>query len=221
MQILLVDDHQLLCVALSEHLERAASRLSSAPITVTTAFTFAEAVAAVNANQRPDFVFLDLSLDGDNRGATTLRRFQEANPYQVPVAVFTGLSMTEPDTVEILRECLGELGAKGILLKQTELDAIFVGLARILNGEQWMPQDLLMALATTSPRAQRPEYHLGLSPREWSVARCLTRGLQDKEIAGELGLSPHYVRQVTRQIYDKLDVKTRTQAAIRILGAPE
>jgi two-component system nitrate/nitrite response regulator NarL len=216
MRILLVDDHQILCVALSEHLERVASRVSSAPIQVTPVFRLRDAIDAINGEERPDLVFLDLDLDHEHRGPATLKRFQDENPHRIPVVIFTGLALDDQGAVEALRQCLKDLGARGILLKRTDLESTFIGLARILAGELWMPQEVFMALATTPMRANSANYHLGLSPREWDVARCLTRGLQDKQIANELRLSPHYVRQVTKQIYDKLDVKTRTQAAMRV-----
>ena len=101
-------------------------------------------------------------------------------------------------------------------MKGTDLNKIFVGLDRIIAGEFWAPQNVLKALLAARPPQSSSRYHLGLSPREWEVANCLTRGLQDKSIAKELNLSPHYVRQVTKQIYDKLGVRTRMQAAMRV-----
>jgi two-component system nitrate/nitrite response regulator NarL len=217
MRILLVDDHQLLCVALAEHLERVASRLSHTDISVRPVFTLSDAIEAVSAEEHPDFVFLDLDLDYQNRGIATLRRFQERNNNRVPVAIFTGLSLDGENSLETLRQCINECGATGILLKGTNIDNMFVGLDRILAGELWMPQDVLIAFATNPARKSESfNYHLGLSPREWDLARCLVRGLQDKEIANELKISPHYVRQRLSHIYGKLGVNTRYRAAIAL-----
>ena len=220
MQILLVDDHQWLCRALARDLEQEATRLTSGPVAVRPIFTLTDAINAINADQRPDYVFLDLGLEDDNRGATTLRRFQQSNPFAVPVAIFTALEPAEGNNVEVLRLCLGELRARGVILKGTDIDRTFVGLGRLLSGEQWMPEEVFTALVTTAPRPQPSKYHLGLSPREWDVARCLKRGLQDKQIASELKLSPLYVRQVVGQILNKLNVGTRTQAALAMGDAP-
>src|SRR5579872_621691 len=184
MRVLLVDDDQLLCFALSKHLELEAPRLSATTIRATPTFTLEGAINTINSDDRPDLVFLDLGLDGDVRNASTLKRFQEKNAHQIPVVVFTGLTLTESGTAETLRACFGELGARGILLKGVDLDTAFIGLGRLLNGERWMPEAVFMALATTPPPPPS-KYHLGLSPREWDVARGLTRGLQNKEIAYE------------------------------------
>lgn len=217
MRILIVDDHQMLCVGFAEHLERVVSQISTAPIVVTPVFSLVAAIEAVAVDDHPDLVFLDLDLGDGNQGALTLERFQQGNPHDVPVVVFTGLSLTEEGTTNTLRHCLKNLRAKGILLKGADLKTALIGIARILAGELWMPQEVLIALATAAPERPQPsKYHLGLSPREWEVARCLARGLQDKVIASELGLSHGYVRQVTRQIYEKLDVNTRIQAVIKL-----
>lgn len=213
MHILLVDDHQILCVALSEHLERTASHLSDKPISVKAAFQLSDAINAAQSPDRPDIVFLDLGLDGYNCGISTIERFQENNPYDVPVAIFTGMSIDNDENIDVIRRCLRDYNARGVLLKNQSVDNMFIGISRIISGELWVPQDLLMALATTTPRAPTSHHHLGLSPREWEIANLLTRGLQNKQIARDLNLSHHYVRQVTTQIYEKLDVSTRMQAA--------
>jgi two-component system, NarL family, nitrate/nitrite response regulator NarL len=216
MHILVVDDHQLLCVALCEHLERLATKLSVGAISVSPMFTLSGAIAALTAEHAPDLVFLDLNLDSQNHGATTLREFQKCNRNNLPVVVFTGLTADDRVGAAILRECLGVLGAKGILLKGTDLDKSFVGLARLLAGELWMPEEVLMMLATTVEPDRQRDINCGLTPTEWRVAQHLVHGLQNKHIAHELRLSEQYVRQLTTQIYRKLDVHNRTQAADRI-----
>lgn len=222
MRILLVDDHQLLCTALSAHIEQLSSEMSANSVQVTPVFTLAAALQQVQSETPPDIVFLDLDLDPSNHGAATLRNFQSGNGNGVPVVIFTGRSPEDPDSVEVFRECLGVLHARGILLKRADIDSTFVGLKRLLAGEKWWPQEVLMALVTSpSRKPSNPNLHLGLSKREWDVARCLTRGLQDKQIAIELNISPNYIRQVTSQIYEKLDVSTRTQAAMVVRASPE
>jgi two-component system, NarL family, nitrate/nitrite response regulator NarL len=216
MHILLVDDHQALCFAFSEHLKRIASQFSPEPLTVMPVFTFDAAVAELSAN-RPDFVFLDLDLGDGRHGIATLEQFATVNTSKIPVVVFTGLSVKIPDARETLRQCLRDFGVKGILLKSTDLDEIFLGISRILQGGTWVPPDVLMELASTTPPQQKPGYHLGLSPREWQVANLIVKGYPDKRIANELNLQPGYVRQVVTQIFKKLEVPNRTSAAERLL----
>lgn len=52
-----------------------------------------------------------------------------------------------------------------------------------------------------------------LSPREWEVLRCIAAGDSNKMIARALNLSPHTVKRHVANIPDKLDARSRTQAA--------
>jgi DNA-binding NarL/FixJ family response regulator len=160
---------------------------------------------------------LDLNLGEDTNGAETFERLQAGNTHHVPIAVFTGLDPGEDGSLETFRRCIN-LNAAGILLKGADIDATFVGIGRLIHGEFFVPPKVLRALATTAPeRPQSPDHHsLGLSPREWTVANGITQGLQNKVIAHQNNLSEAYVRQVATQIFEKLGVHTRTQAALKL-----
>lgn len=212
MQILVVDDHQILGVALCEHLERNASQ-DLGEIKASPAFTFDEAVSKLNGDVR--LVLLDLDLDNTHNGITTLQKFQEHNTGKVPVAIFTGKMPDDYQTIEMLRECITKYDAIGVLLKKTDINRIFVGLKRILEGELWVPQEILMALATNVPKSKTPDVQTyNLTPKEWEIARCLTQGLPDKAIANQLGNTAGTIRQMMHTIYGKLGVQGRTQAAL-------
>jgi DNA-binding NarL/FixJ family response regulator len=211
MRVLIVDDQPILCDALGQYLQQVGQQESDAPLNVASVYTLADAIAAIGSEAtRPDLVFLDLNLDRQTPSTATLERFQEANRFCVPVVVFTGLFLSEAGTIEILRRCLNELGAQTVVLKGTDLKAMFIGLPRILSFEKWLSNDLMHALITAP--AQSPHKVLGLSPRQWDVARHLTRGLRNKEIARELNLSPGNVQQITGAIFKRLGVHSRGQA---------
>jgi two-component system, NarL family, nitrate/nitrite response regulator NarL len=218
MRVLWVDDHEILCVALSEYVQSHASELGSTPIEVTPVFTLACALEKINEIPPPDLVFLDLNLDGENQGAKTLEHFQTGNPSHVPVVICTGLVPGSDHETEILRSCMRDYGARGILLKAGAYKKMFVGLSRILGGELWIPEEVLLRFACSMqpPSAGRNEHHLGLSTREWDLARCIARGLSGKQIARELNVSEGHVRQVSCVIYDKLKVRNRVEAALRV-----
>jgi two-component system, NarL family, nitrate/nitrite response regulator NarL len=219
MRVLIIDDHPIICDGLAKHIEEVGSQVSASPISVTSALTLAEGITAVSADVgKPDLVFLDLNLDEKNKSVTTLERFQEANRHQVPVVVYTGLSLSEDGSVEIFRRCLNELGALTVLMKGTSLDTMLIGLPRILALEKWLSSELIEALiaAPPSPTGAPPAAPLGLSPRQWDVARGLARGLRNKEIARELNISPGNVQQITGAIYKRLGVHSRLEAAVRL-----
>lgn len=222
MHILLVDDHPLLCEALADYLSREDQNFSNKPIHVTPVFSLDDAINEVCSNPSPDLTLLDLNLGGDDQGTKTLERFQQNNPHKVPVAVFTGLSLNDPGSASILRQCIENLGAIGILMKESDIKTMFTGLTRILAGEFWLPQEVFTTLISTSSSPKLSSapanYHLGLSPREWTVAECLARGLRNKQIAKELHLSEGHIRQVLYMIYDKLGLN-RIETAIAVNNA--
>ncbi|TCG02887.1 hypothetical protein BZM27_52515 [Paraburkholderia steynii] len=95
---------------------------------------------------------------------------------------------------------------------------MFIGLSRILGGELWIPEEVLLRFTCSAqaPSASLNQRPLGLSPREWDLARCIARGLSGKQIARELNVSEGHVRQVSCVIYDKLQVRNRVEAALRV-----
>ncbi|MBZ4416317.1 LuxR C-terminal-related transcriptional regulator [Myxococcus sp. RHSTA-1-4] len=60
----------------------------------------------------------------------------------------------------------------------------------------------------------------GLAPRERQTLELLLRGLTDKEIAGQLGISRFTVNQYTKSIYRRFGVQSRTALLARLLGRP-
>jgi len=223
MRLLLVDDHEAVCLALARFIEQEASRFIAEDdgdpcVTVTPVSSLARAVVELKREPPPTLVLLDLGLGGESQGSATLERFQQANSAHVPVAVFTGLAHNDKGAGEIFRTCMHKLGARGIITKTAKIDKMFVGLNRILHDEPWVSEEVLMAMldpTVKSSTGAAASTH-GLTKREQDIARLLARGLRTKEMAKQLGLAPGHVTQVISKILEKLDVQNRTQAAIKI-----
>lgn len=66
------------------------------------------------------------------------------------------------------------------------------------------------AIVTATAMPTAPAIQL-LSPRELAIARCVCRGITDKEIAQEIGIEFSTVRTHLKRIFNKLDVRSRTQ----------
>jgi two-component system nitrate/nitrite response regulator NarL len=214
-RILLVDDHQLLSVALSSVLEKTVSEISKRPVEVKAVFTLTDGMGAVASDDPPNLVLLDLNLR-ESRGTETFKKFQAANVRKLPVAIFTGLDPDDDGALEIFRDCLN-LDATGILLKGSDVEAALRGIARIIEGDLFVPPKVMKALAMSAPeRPQAKNYHLGLSPREWTVAELIMQGDPNKVIAYKLGIAEGHVRQVATQVYQKLGVRGRLQAALKL-----
>lgn len=81
-------------------------------------------------------------------------------------------------------------------------------------------RDLLVMKEKRPPKTQLAT-RFNLSPRLTDVLLLLIRGQSNKEIATELGISPHTVRTLVEQLLYKMAVSNRTEAAARARGALE
>jgi two-component system, NarL family, response regulator YdfI len=210
MRILVIDGHPFVGVALSNYLEQHGSKISEVPVESRAVFTLKDGIAAVSSGNPPNLVILDPNLR-DSRGTETLRRFQAGNIHNVPVAIFTDIDSNDVAAQDTIRQYLDSKVA-GILLKSADLEATFRGLARIIQGDLFLSQELnVLALARANVEQSAG---LTLTPREWTVANAIVRGRQNKMIASDLGLTESAVRHVASNIYRKLGVRNRMAAVI-------
>jgi len=153
----------------------------------------------------PDVVIMDLNLPGMN-GIECTRRAKELCPHlQVLVC-------TVQDDDDSLFNALC-VGATGYLLKDARpaqvVDAVK---SLIAGGSPMSPGIARRVLASFSaPRKPMKEMEL-LSERERQVLEQLAKGHRYKEIADGLNLSIETVRTHIRNLYDKLQVSSRTDA---------
>jgi DNA-binding NarL/FixJ family response regulator len=75
----------------------------------------------------------------------------------------------------------------------------------------------LVTLFQEQPKGQNTEASV-LTPREKEVLECLAKGMLYKEIADQLIISFHTVRQHIRTIYEKLHVQNKTEAINKVYG---
>lgn len=199
MKILLADDHGLVRDALKDMLLRD----PDADVEVVTVGSLDEALSALP--QGPyDAVILDFMMPGMNGVEGVTRMGEAAAP--TPVAVISGAFAH--DLVERMREA----GASGFLPKTLGAAVLTDEILRIAGGEERFTAE------PTDPAAEDTT----LTKREREVLSYLYKGLQNKEIARELGLREVTVKLHVRSVCRKLDVANRTQAAMRgrELGIP-
>lgn len=161
---------------------------------------------------KPDVVLLDLHMPGVS-GREAVRFIVEAAPATHV------LMLTVSEDVEDLVECL-QAGAAGYLLKNIETEALVDALRRVARGESVIsPQmttrlvrgyRLQPAVETPPPASERDR----LSPREREILACLARGDTNKEIARHLELSESTVKIHIQNIFKKLGLNSRVQAAL-------
>ncbi len=212
MQILLADDHGLVREALTAYLSKPGSDISVIP-----AASLDEAIEVVaDRAEDVDLAVLDLRMPG-MAGVDGIDRFRQACP-DVPVAILSGLASEED-----VRSCLDK-GAVGFFPKTLSGPSLVNAIKLVLSGEKFVPYDVSgLALpeelrdaiggGATEPSAEAKA--INLSRREGAVLGFLLKGQSNKEIARELDLQEVTIKLHMRSICRKLDVKNRTQAALR------
>lgn len=114
-------------------------------------------------------------------------------------------------------------GASGYLLKQTPPGKLLEGILELHRGGSPMSAPIARRLVEVFRERQGPagaEAATRLSPRERDVIALLARGFLYKEIAEQLALSVETVRTHIHSIYEKLHVRSRTEAVMKVYGAP-
>ena len=177
----------------------------------------AEAVDAVAARE-PDIVLKDLKMPIMN-GIQATRKIRQAHP-DVDVLV-----LTTYDDDEWVFDAI-RAGACGYLLKDTPRDQLIAAIRGTVGGATYIDPNvagkLLKQVAQPGLSAglsagMRNAIGADLNERELDVLRLLTDGLSNADIAERLYLSKGTVQNYVSNIFVKLDVSDRTQAAVLAL----
>jgi DNA-binding NarL/FixJ family response regulator len=173
---------------------------------------YATAEAALQAlpQEKPNVVLMDINLPGIN-GVECVRRLKPLAP-QTLVIMLTAYE----DTENIFNSLAA--GASGYLLKRTTSAELLNALRDVQKGGSPMTahiaRKVVQSFQKAGASAQATE---NLSQREQEVLDCLSQGLMYKEIAEKLGISYETVHTYIRRIYEKLQVRTRTEAVAKFL----
>ena len=173
---------------------------------------YANAEAALEGlpRDRPDVVLMDINLPGIN-GVECVRRLKELLP-DTQVVMLT----VYEDTENIFNALAA--GASGYLLKRTTSAELLAAIRDVRQGGSPMTTHIARKVVQSFQRAGASAQPTeNLSPREKEVLDCLSHGFLYKEIAEKLGISYETVHTYIRRIYEKLQVRTRTEAVAKFL----
>jgi DNA-binding NarL/FixJ family response regulator len=153
---------------------------------------------------------MDINL-GDMDGIECVSRLTAL----VPEAQVLMLTVFE-DTEQIFRALAA--GASGYLLKRLSPKKLLEAIEEVYAGGSPMSAPIARKVVQSFKTAPaRGDASVDLSARERSVLDGLVGGLVYKQIADQLGVSIHTVRNYIRRIYEKLHVHTRSQAVAKFL----
>jgi RNA polymerase sigma factor (sigma-70 family) len=159
---------------------------------------------------KPDVVLMDINLPGMN-GVECVRQLKKIAP-EIQVMMLTVYEDTEN-----IFDALAA-GASGYMLKRTAGKELLEAIAEVKRGGSPMTTHIARKVVQSFQRSAAAEAQTeSLSEREQQVLDLLSRGLIYKEIAEKLGISYETVHTYIRRIYEKLQVRTRTEAVAKFL----
>ncbi|MFL6025902.1 MAG: response regulator [Friedmanniella sp.] len=200
-RVLIVDDHAIVRGGLGALLG------TTADLEVVGEAADGEEAVRLAAELDPDVIMMDLSMPGMD-GVQATRRVLEQNPA-AHVLVLTSFS----DHRRIMDAL--EAGAEGYLLKHSEPEVILSGIRAIIQGGSPLDPKAARALLTQQRRAPEPGPSASpLTAREEEVLTMVGDGLPNKSIARRLGISERTVKAHLTNIFQRLGVTDRTQAAL-------
>jgi NarL family two-component system response regulator LiaR len=200
--VLIVDDHQLFRTGLADLLSERGLKIVGAVADGSSALELVRQCA-------PDVVLMDLEMPGMS-GVETTRRIAEIAP-RTRVVVLT-IDAEEQSVVDAIGA-----GACGYLLKGTSLESLVAGINAAVAGESLISAAVGAKLferlrADDRRTAGEREVFGELSEREIEILKLLAGGKRNAQIAQELLISPHTVRNHISNILAKLHISNRIEA---------
>ena len=177
----------------------------------TATYPNAEAALKQMPHHWPDIVLMDINLP-EMSGIECTEKLKEMRP------VLQIVMLTAHEDEDLIFESL-MCGASGYLLKRTPPAEILEALQDVQNGGSPMTSSIARKVVLHFRQQKRgSDDAKKLSDREAEIVTLLAKGYQYKEIGEQLSISPLTVRSHLRRIYEKLHVRTRTEAVMKFFG---
>jgi two-component system response regulator DegU len=157
---------------------------------------------------KPDVILMDLNMP-EMGGIAATRAIKEENPERVVLALT--VSEAEEDIVEMVAA-----GASGYVLKDVDPASLARSIQDAHAGhfqlDDALTRRVIMRLGSSLRRSRRSLAE-PLTERETQILRMVMEGTSNKAIASRLGLGEGTIKSHLRNIYRKLQVRTRAEAA--------
>jgi DNA-binding NarL/FixJ family response regulator len=205
-KIAIVEDNRVIRESLTEFVQSDAECRC-----VCTCDTAEEALKLI-PKHKPDIVLMDIQLPNQS-GIECTAQLKALMP-EVQIIMVT----VYEDTERIFKAL--RAGACGYLLKRCTPDELLGAIREVRQGGAPMSREIARKVIGSfqEPVTMAAEVE-ELSPREREILELLAAGFPNKEIANRLGVSDNTVRWHLRHVYEKLHVRSRTEAVLKFRTA--
>lgn len=203
--LIVADDHPLFRAALRDVIRQA---MPDANLVEASGFSELMSVLDSHADDSA-MVLLDLHMPGAHGFSALL--FLVAHHPDLPV-----LMISANEQEEIIRRA-ADHGAAGFISKSADTETIAEAIAAVIRGDLRFPESVDLSRPGVSNEESGVADALSeLTPQQFRVATMISQGLLNKQIAYELNVTEATVKAHVTEIFRKLGVHSRTQAALKL-----
>ncbi|MBI1842790.1 MAG: response regulator transcription factor [Verrucomicrobia bacterium] len=201
-KIAIVEDNRVIRESLSEFVD------ADDDCQCVCACATAEEALRVIPKQRPDIVLMDIQLPNISGIECTAQLKQLLPAVQI-------IMVTVYEDTDRIYKAL-RAGACGYLLKRCSPEELISAIREVQQGGAPMSREIARKVIASFQESITATAEVeDLSPREREILELLAQGLANKEIAQRVGVSDGTVRWHLRHVYNKLHVRSRTEAALK------
>lgn len=198
LRILIADDHQIVRRGLQMTIE------AEKDMQVVADAENGSQVLSLIKKHKPDIVLMDLQMP-EMDGVGALKQLRVEFPA-LPVLILTTFS-DDAHVYAALRA-----GASGFLLKEMNGDDLVLSIRGAAQGKPQLHPDIARRLMARAPMPDDP--FKSLTERERGILKLIAKSMSNKEIASQLFLTEMTVKGYVSDLFAKLGVNDRTQAAL-------
>lgn len=200
-KIIIADDHPLFRDALHQSVRQAFGEID-----VIDADSFTSLQRVIRSHDDSDLILLDLHMPGAV-GFSALNYLGLQCP-QIPVVMIS--ASEDPETIARAMD----FGAAGFIPKSSQIALIAEAINEVLGGNVWLPEGMEQQIRNIDRDNQDFADRLAaLTPKQFRILMMLTEGRLNKQIADEACVSEATIKAHLTEIFKKLGVSNRTQAA--------
>jgi DNA-binding NarL/FixJ family response regulator len=171
-------------------------------------YNAAQALAGL-PDKPPDAVIMDIRLP-DLSGVDCTSRLKTILP-DLPILILTGY----PDARDFFRSLMG--GARGFLVKPVSAEEFLNAVHDVLRGDFAIAKAVIPFLVQVINQVGQVTRENLLTTREEQILACVFEGMQDKEIAAQLGIGTATVHTHMHRLFEKLGVHSRRDIVAKYL----